>query len=370
MHVRLLSRAMLVGWVAAGCAASDGIDELTGSGTGTGGASTSSGNTTGPGSTGAGGNACPPVPTCDAALPGFGPAVSWNDALTPVLVTSQGAPQHRGRDLFLGPGEPQWVLAKFAYGPVDKDLKGEAIDIYLLRDCGSSWELFGSATTTQEGEHATVEGVDDTGGRIYFQIPAEEALAPGRHRLHLVVRGDLSSTDVFVEVRAAGTPMFVSDVDGTLTTGETEEFTTLLAGQLPNANPDASQALTLLASKGVRPFYLTARPEWLTGRTREFLDTNGFPPGIVHTTLSAIGAQGSSAVTYKSGELATLAARGLHPSWAFGNTATDAEAYNDANMQPMSQRVFFQFDDAFGGRRIEAWAELLGEIGALPPQCP
>jgi phosphatidate phosphatase PAH1 len=181
-----------------------------------------------------------------------------------------------------------------------------------------------------------------------------------------VVKGDLSTTDVFIEVVDPATPVFVSDVDGTLTTSETEEFTDLLIGQLPDANPSAAEALSTLAAKGVRPFYLTARPEWLTQRTRDFLTLHGFPAGIVHTTLSGVGALGGQAVGYKTGELDWLASKGMSPMVAFGNTASDGEAYDNAAVQPLANRIFFQFDDSFGGRRIESYAELLGELGALP----
>jgi hypothetical protein len=317
---------------------------------------------------GAGGSEqCPPPPACDAPLPDPGAAQPWKNPLTPLIVTSQGAPQHRGRDLLLRATDPQWVLGKFAYGPADKDLKGEDVDIYLLRGCGDSWEKLGTATTTTDGEHPTVEGVEDTGGRIYFPIAAEQKLAEGRHRLHLVVGGDLSSTDAYIEVLPEGAPLFVSDVDGTLTSYETEEFVLLLTGELPVANEHAAEALGLLASKGARPFYLTARPEWLTGRTRDFLAERGFPPGVVHTTLSKIGALGSEATSYKTAELGVVADRGLSVRYAFGNTASDGDAYEAAAVQPLDHRVFYQFDDEHGGRRIESYGELLGELGALDP---
>jgi phosphatidate phosphatase PAH1 len=216
-----------------------------------------------------------------------------------------------------------------------------------------------------------VEGVDDSGGRVYFEIPADKALGPGRHRAHLVVQGDLSSTEVFIEVIPKGTPMFVSDVDGTLTDSENAEFTALLTGQLPGVHPDAAQVYDILVSKGYHPMYLTARPEWLMGRTREFLDTNGFPHGIVHTTLSLTGATGAPAATFKTDELALVASKGMVPAWAIGNTATDAEAYDNAGVMPIDQRVFYQFDDTvYGGRRIEAYSELLAEVNALPSLCP
>jgi phosphatidate phosphatase PAH1 len=215
-----------------------------------------------------------------------------------------------------------------------------------------------------------VEGVEDTGGRLYFPIPAEATLGVGRHRLHLVVKGDLSSTEQYIEVLPADTPVFVTDIDGTLTTFETEAFTDLLLGQIPDANPSSAEALTVLASKGIRPFYLTARPEWLMERTREFLAARGYPAGIAHTTLSKIGATGSAAVTYKTSELAALLAKGFVPTWAFGNTDSDATAYQNAGLAPLDHRIFFQFDDPHGGRRIDDYGELLGEFGALPSICP
>jgi hypothetical protein len=287
-----------------------------------------------------------------------------------LLTTSQGSANHRGRDLFLNPGDPQWVLAKFAYGLLDKDLKDEAVDIYLLRDCGSSWEKLGTALTTDDEQHPTIEDVEDTGGRIYFQIPQDKTLGLGRHRLHLVVQGDLTTTELFIEVVPPDTVVFVSDVDGTLTTYEPEEFVVLLTGALSDANPNSVLALTALADKGVRPFYLTARPEWLVERTREFLKVRGFPPGIVHTTQSKIGALGSEAVIYKTSELTWALGKGVDISYAFGNTESDGEAYENKAIEPLDHRIFFQFDDPLGGRRIEDYGELLTELAAFDGPCP
>ena len=40
-------------------------------------------------------------------------------------------------------------------------------------------------------------------------------------------------------------------------------------------------------------------------------------------------------------------------------------------ISPLDHRVFYQFtDSAHGGRRIEAYGELLGEFGGLPLVCP
>lgn len=320
---------------------------------------------------GATGARCDPPPACNAAPPDPGEELSWNHPAS-YLIAGAGSPNHRGRDLYLTLDDAQWILGKFAYGITDKDLKGERVDIFLLRGCEGAWERLGSAITTEsDAAHAEIEGVGDSGGRVYFEIPAAQRLGPGRHRVHMVVRGDLSSTDLFIEVVPRGTPMFVSDVDGTLTGTETEEFTTLLSGLLPDVHPHAAAAFHLLTSKGYRPMYLTARPEWLVQRTRDFLDAYGFPPGVVHTTLGLTGALGRSAAEYKTAELEQLFDRkGMELAWAFGNTETDAEAYDNAGLMPVGRRVFFEFDDdAYGGRRIDDYADLFDEIEALPSLC-
>ncbi|HET6279365.1 MAG TPA: hypothetical protein VFH73_00305, partial [Polyangia bacterium] len=222
----------------------------------------------------------PAIPQCDAPSPDPGAKQAWRHTGPSAL---GGAAQHRGRDLFVGQSGPQWLIARFAYGLFDAALTDENVDIYLLRGCGATWEKLGTALTSQ-GQHAAVEGVDDNSGRVFYEIPADKKLGLGRHRARFVVTGDLSFTEAFVEVVAPGTPLFVADVDGTLTTDEAAELNALLTGTLPNANPDAADALKALVAKGYRPLYLTARAEGLTERTHRFLSERGFPAGIVNTT--------------------------------------------------------------------------------------
>lgn len=324
------------------------------------------------GSAGSGGQAsCPPAPACDSALPNVGPKRSWKHSVSSPVIVATGFPNHRGRDLILRPNDEQWVIGKFAYGVVDKDLKDEEVDVWLDRDCGGSWEKLGTTlTTATDGQHPTVEGVTDSGGRVYFQLPSSKRVGLGRHRFHLVVAGDLSSTDVYFDVIPSGTKYFVSDVDGTLTTQETEEYGALLTASVSSANPSSPQALTALANQGYRPYYLTARPEFLVGRTREFITVHGYPPGIVRTT-TGLGALGSAAVGFKKPAIEDAQSRGAIIEYAFGNKDSDAEAFFVTNVQPAAHRIFFQFTDAaYGGRRIESYAELLGEFSALPSVCP
>jgi LNS2 (Lipin/Ned1/Smp2) len=358
---------------AAACGSSGDINAPTSdvSASGSGGAASGA---TGTGSAGGSGESatgawCKPIPACDAPPPDPGAKGSWNHTIESPIIAAIGNPNHRGRDLFLNPGDAQWIIGKFAYGLIDKDLKGENVDVYLLRDCGDTWEKLGTAVTTQDEQHPTVEGVDDSGGRLYFKIPDDKKLGLGRHRVHLVVQGDLSSTDLFLDVVPRKAPVFVTDVDGTLTDNENAEFGALLTGKLPGVHPDAAKLYDVLVSKGYHPMYLTARPEWLVGRTRELLDTNKFPPGIVHTTLSLTGATGDPAGAFKTTELSELALKGIVPAFGFGNTASDADAYENAHI-PVGNRFFFQFIDAKHlGREIKTYTELLTEFEALPSLC-
>ena len=310
---------------------------------------------------------CEPVPSCDVPLPNPGSTVDWERLESSAVVLS-GGPRHRGRDMFYNPGDTQWAMAKFAYGPTDWDLSGERIDVYLLSGCEGEWQLLGSAITTDDGDHATVEGVEDSGGWVFLQLPLE--LPVGRHRIHWVVRGDDTRADTYIEVVEPGTPIIVSDVDGTLTTGEWERLVDYLLSTIPDVNEGAPDALTALVELGYRPMYLTARPEFLGRRTYEFIEERGLPPGIMHTSLSATGALGSAAAQYKTEELAALAERGLVPSWVFGNSSSDAEAYENAGILPVDQRIFFQYEDTdFGGRTIQSCTELLTEFEGLDPVC-
>src|SRR6185295_11266439 len=115
-------------------------------------------------------------------------------------------------------GDDQWVLGKFTYSLVAKDLTDEEVDVFVEKGCAGTWEKLGTTTTTSnDTNHAVIEDVADNGGRAYFQIPKDKALPLGRHRIRLVVAGDQTSTDLVMDVVPKGTKIVVTDVDGTLT---------------------------------------------------------------------------------------------------------------------------------------------------------
>lgn len=377
---RLLVSLLLV--ASAGCG--DGMDALDGSTATDAGASDDAGSAgdaqvrlpdAGPspdaGPTDAGPTECPPPPACDAPPPPYDPIEDWRHSIASPFATSQGAARHRGRDLLLRETDPQWAIAKIAYGPIDKDLEDEDVDVWLLRDC-TTWEHLGVATTTEDGAtpHATVERIVDDGGRVYFEIPESARLGPGRHRVHFVVRGDHTTADQYIHVLGAGERVVVSDVDGTLTESENAEFLTLLSGPSPAVNPGAPEALWALARRGFVIFYVTARPDWLTTRTHEWIVERGLPPGLVHTTNNGIGALGSAAVTFKNEELADIVDRlGGPPDIAIGNRESDAEAYL-TNGVAAEHRLFYQLDgDLMGGVRFDDYFALVPLFEGLEARC-
>ncbi|MFO0686631.1 MAG: phosphatidylinositol transfer protein [Sandaracinus sp.] len=311
---------------------------------------------------------CPPPPTCDATPPDPGATQDWRHSVATTVTVSQGSAQHRGRDLFLRESDAQWALAKFAYGLADDDLKGEDVDLWLLRDC-TTWELLGTATTTYDGDHDTVEGVEDTGGRVYFEIPADRRLGLGRHRIHYVVRGDHTVAEQYIEVVPDDTRFVVTDVDGTLTTSESVAFTALLTGTPPDANPHAAELLQAYADRGYRIWYLTARPEWLGTTTQDWLALRGFPAGVVHTTLTFTGGLGSAAQTFKTDELAAHEAR--FPGsidYLIGNTDTDMASFQTTGA-PSGHVYSYMFDPGAYGTRVDDYGALVSGAAALPLVC-
>jgi hypothetical protein len=310
---------------------------------------------------------CPQAPACDVAAPPLGATVAWRNLRTRVTV-ALGSARHRGRDLLLREGDPQWAIAKFAYGINDDDLNDEEVEIWLLRDC-TRWERLGTALTSRDAApHAPVEGVDDRGGRVYFEVPSSQRLAVGWHRVMFVVRGDHSIATQWIEVVPADARVVVSDVDGTLTESENAAFLSLLTGPPPAANPGGADVLRTLVGRGYHVMYLTARPEWLEPGTHSWLTLRGFPRGIVHTTLGLTGAIGTAAADFKVSELGALRARfGRAPDYGFGNTDSDVTAYNSTGV---ASRFYYRFTgDVRRGTRVDDYTTLLSRFAALPALC-
>ncbi len=313
--------------------------------------------------------ACGASPNYAMALPTPTRAMSWDHSIGSRAVVLQGEARHRGHDVFVRANDPQWAIAKFAYGAADADLKGETVDLFVSRN-GGSWEWLGVSVTTEDNEHGAVAGVADDGGRVFFEIPAAQRLGVGLHRVHFVVRGDRSVADAYIHVLPADARFAVTDVDGTITESENAQALDVLIRRSPTAHPGAPEALRTLAERGYAIFYLTARPDWLRARTHEWLRERGFPEGVVHTTLTFTGAFNGPAQEFKSAELAAVKTIfNRAPDYAFGNRASDVAAY--ASVSVAAGRAFFyRFDGDVGtGVHHDDYRTLVSGLSMAPATC-
>jgi hypothetical protein len=110
------------------------------------------------------------------------------------------------------------------------------------------------------------------------------------------------------------------------------------AGDHAGTYPGAVAILTDLARTHT-VIYLTARDEHLCEKSRAFLHKNGFPDGALilndlglETATEAKQFDSANHGRYKLNELQKLQARGVRTTLGFGNTKTDAFAYEHAGM--------------------------------------
>jgi hypothetical protein len=268
-------------------------------------------------------------------------------------ITKAAGPHHRGRDVFVRTNEPLWAIGRFTYGPLDQPLQGEKVSVYLSITCNGVWQRVGeSKTTTHDHPHESVYGVKDNGGRIYFDLSTalSQPIPEGRHKVTFVVAGDHSTVSAYLRVVGPDTKIVVSDVDGTLTSSEYAAVQQIVTGALPHAHPGAAQLMHKLKAQGYEIYYLTARPEWMVEDTRKWLSVRNFPLGIINTTQSFLGANGTQAESFKVGELQGLKLlTGIVPMFAFGNKSSDVAAFGQSGIAAKNSYYYQLAGDALGG---------------------
>ena len=231
---------------------------------------------------------------CDAPAPAVAKQ-PWRHSHHAKYATSLGAPNHRIRDLLLAPGQTGVHLrGRFTYGAADKDLEHETIEVWFQR-C-PAWERWATLTTDHDGV-------------VQADVPAD--LPPGTYQVRMIVAGDLSFAEGTIAVWRPGTQVIVSDIDGTLTTGDGELFRDLAGGRDAAMYADANTVMQSLARKGYRLVYLTGRAQLVNRYTRGWLAKNGFPSAPL--LLTEDGSQALPGVAgvggFKAGVLNDLQAR-------------------------------------------------------------
>lgn len=273
--------------------------------------------------------ALPALKDCTrGSLPAQLPSIRWAHKRS--LLVAQAPPAHVGADALVALGADATISGKLAYGAASKDLEDEQVELWLSR-CDSSGL-----------QHITNAQTDDD-GRVTMKIPSKWLETPGRYTARLRVSADGSFVDATLWALPKGSPVIVFDIDGTLTTRDSELFKDLQAdlfdplrsGDYVPAARASGAALTQRWRKLNYPIvYLTGRPYWLTERSRAWLNDGGFAPGALMLASSSkeLLPREDSVGAYKLARLRTLLGAGFVIHAAYGNAKTDVFAYKQAGI--------------------------------------
>jgi len=261
-----------------------------------------------------------------AGLPDAGPSGDWRHTGSSV-VAALGDPHHRGTDLIAVSADTTQVLdGKITYGPTDKDLEDEDVDLFAC--FAGAWTKLGTART-------------DSDGRFAMMLTGDARLPVGMRDLYLSVVGDRSGAEFLAFVAPPEQRVLASDIDGTLTASENAYPVTVATGAPTEVHPHAAAAFQAGAGRGIVPVYISARGDRFTQDTRDWLAQNGFPRGPIHLPRSIVTVPGDDTIEFKVSALQLLEPFELVAG--IGNRATDVEAYTQAGLVPA--RILIKLDE-------------------------
>ena len=258
------------------------------------------------------------------------------------VAAALGTPHHGGDDILINPGSKAIVSAKFAYGSVSKDLEDEDVELWIKRgECGH-WKTVATART-------------DDDGRVSMEAPWEHVMEQGTYPYAIVARGDHTYAEGTVFVVPKHTKVVVFDVDGTLTSGNSELIELLVLGEEPEVMPDAPSIVNKYVDAGYLPVYLTGRMYFLREGTLHWMGRKGFPRGVMYTSNEW---RNTTPGRRFIGKFKTNLLRDLielaHVDivHAYGNAKTDVCAYADAGIDPSVTYII----GPYGGHTCEGHA--------------
>jgi hypothetical protein len=217
-------------------------------------------------------------------------------------------------------------------------LPEEPVSLWYYDPAGKAWQTLGRQPTDSEGG--------------YSLAPSGAVVTELDRPVYSILEADGSCAEHFDYLLPVGTKLVVTDIDGTLTLSDDELFKQIDDGTYaPLQNESADLLMNAWFDKGYRVVYLTARPHEFRSETRAWLRDEGFPPGPVITANSLVFDE--SARTYKRSWVNRLL---QDFQWevvaAYGNAASDIDAYEDAGIPKDITFIIGEFAGANGTQAI------------------
>ncbi len=275
-------------------------------------------------------SACGDPVSCDVTDPLAGaPAFTmpsteeWNHSIITGATVASGSPYHMIHDEMAAPSETIALRAKFDYNAVfHKDLQDEVVIFYLWGGAMTSWQELGRYLT-------------DSDGMVHLTV---DPLPVGTYIVRAVVPGDLSTAEGYITVVNPGRKAVIFDIDGTLTTSDSEVMQDWANFSTAEMYPYADEVVAYYVELGYQIVMVTGRPYWLADDTRAWLADRGMPVSSVRfTSDNGTTISGEETQAYKTEYLDDLVTRcGLTLTRAYGNATTDIGAY-DAVGVPKSE---------------------------------
>jgi hypothetical protein len=267
------------------------------------------------------------------------------------LIAKVADPRHFARDAISSAGTQANLQAKFSYGKASKDIEDEKVRV-LVQSC-EGWTSAGGALTDDDGWIS-----------VGFGSPKE----PGVYRVFFQLEADGSYITSKLWVVPKGTKVAVFDIDGTLTTGDSEVFHDV-ADEIvndgdyeANAYPGGRAIVDYYADQGYLIMYLTGRPYWLKDNTKAWLADQGLAEGALRLTPthSDFLPSDSGVGEFKQAELDAVDSAGLLLEVAHGNATTDISAYLGAGLAKERVWIIGKHAGTEGTQSVEKdWVGLL-----------
>jgi hypothetical protein len=263
------------------------------------------------------------------------------------------AAHHYAQDVIGTPKGAVDVVGWFRYGPTNKDLEQETVSAFI--DTCGRWFPLGNRVT-------------DRDGAARWSVDVE--LPPGEYHVRFLANGDATQAVSTLWVYPVGTHLAVTDIDGTMTTSDSEVWKEIALGSyVPQAYPHAADLTKAHVDRKYVMVYLSGRPTWLVDPTRAWLKTGGFASGPVHVCNADSEAvpRDSGVGDFKAGWLSELEAQGFIIDFAYGNATTDVYGYAKAGIAADHTWIIGPNAGAGGTHGVtDTWGPRVDEVAKLP----